>query len=142
MNLTILMTEARKFSKCYDAAMKKAGAAVGLSLIEANIITFLQNNPKHDTVSDIAELRKLPKSNVSTGVELLIEKGLLTRRQDEKDRRRAHLSLTPEAAETVESMMAAQSRFFSRVFRDFTEDDERQLIYLLRRLSENIDVNV
>lgn len=142
MNITVLLTEARKFSKCYDAYMRKAGAAVGLSLIEVNIITFLQNNPGHDTVSDIADLRKLPKSNVSTGVDLLVGKGFLSRSQDKKDRRRAHLSLTPEAAETVESMRAAQNRFFSRVFRDFTEEDERQLIYLLRRLSENIDVNI
>ena len=43
--------------------------------------------------ADIVERRMLPKGNVSAGVETLVQKGLLMRRQDQTDRRKIHLSL-------------------------------------------------
>ena len=45
--------------------------------MEIKIISFLYNNPEKDTAADIAELRMLPKRNISKAVESLIKKGFL-----------------------------------------------------------------
>lgn len=48
------------------------------------------------SVSDIADARQISRSAVSQAAELLVEKGLITRRQEADDRRFVHLALTPE----------------------------------------------
>jgi DNA-binding MarR family transcriptional regulator len=48
------------------------------------------------SVSDIADARQTSRSAVSQAAELLVEKGLITRRQEADDRRFVHLALTPE----------------------------------------------
>ena len=53
-----------------------------LTIIEADIISFLQHNPGKDTAMDIVELRMLSKGAVSKAVESLIQKGILQRHPD------------------------------------------------------------
>ena len=79
---TDLLLCIRKIVKLYDSMLKPVCDHYRLTLIEANIISFLQNNPGKDTAGDIAELRMLSKGNVSQAVESLIQKALLQRQQD------------------------------------------------------------
>ena len=75
--------------KLYDSMLKPVCERYTLALIEATIISFLYNNPPaRDTAADIVEYRMLSKGNVSQAVESLIQKGLLQRCQDTRDRRR------------------------------------------------------
>ena len=86
-----------------------------LSLIEANIISFLYNNPGKDTAGDIVELRMLAKGNVSQAVEALIRKSLLQRRQDNADRRKIHLSLLPAADPITRDMDTIRQQFHEEI---------------------------
>ena len=54
--------------KLYDSLLKRACDQYSLSPVEITIISFLHNNPSQDTAGEIAELRSLPKGNVSQGV--------------------------------------------------------------------------
>ena len=90
---TTLLTNMRRTIKLYDSMLKSVCEHYDLTLMEAAIISFLYNNPGKDTAADIVELRMLAKSNVSQAVESLIQKSLLYRTQDTKDRRKIHLSL-------------------------------------------------
>ena len=94
---TDFLVTIRRIIKLYDNMLKGVCQQYQLSLIEANIISFLYNNPGKDTAGDIVELRMLAKGNVSQAVEALIRKSLLQRRQDNADRRKIHLSLLPAA---------------------------------------------
>jgi DNA-binding MarR family transcriptional regulator len=47
------------------------------------------------SVCDIAEARQISRPAVSQAAEILVEKGLITRRQEADDRRFVHLALTP-----------------------------------------------
>ena len=67
----------RAAMKFQDSLLKQLSETYGLTLIEANVITFLHNNPGKDTAADITELRMLSKGNVSQAVESLIQKALL-----------------------------------------------------------------
>jgi DNA-binding MarR family transcriptional regulator len=53
------------------------------------------------SVSDIADARQTSRSAVSQAAELLVEKGLVTRKQESGDRRFVHLALTPQGEDLL-----------------------------------------
>ena len=83
----------RSLLRLYDKMLKQVCTEHDLTVIEADIISFLQNNPGKDTAADIVELRLLSKGAVSKAVESLIQKSLLERIPDTEDRRRIHLKI-------------------------------------------------
>ena len=85
---TELFMGMRSLFRLYDKMLKRVCTEYDLTVIEGDIISFLQNNPGKDTAVDIVELRMLSKGAVSKGVDALIRKGLLERIPDTKDRRR------------------------------------------------------
>lgn len=103
----------RRINRLYGAMQKPVCQRCGLAPLEATILGFLHNNPTKDTAAEIAECRLLAKGNVSIAVESLIQKGLLRRRQDREDRRKIHLSLTPQAAPAVQAIDRLDQRFCS-----------------------------
>ena len=67
---TELFMGMRSLFRLYDKMLKKVCTEHDLTLIEADIISFLQNNPGKDTAADIVELRLLSKGAVSKGLNL------------------------------------------------------------------------
>jgi len=53
------------------------------------------------SVSELADVRQISRSAISQSVELLVEKRLITRRQEAGDRRFVHLALTPQGEELL-----------------------------------------
>ncbi len=47
------------------------------------------------TISDLAAVKQISRPAISQGVDTLVEKGLISRRQETDDRRFVHLQLTP-----------------------------------------------
>ncbi len=56
------------------------------------------------SVSDIANARQISRSAVSQAAEQLVEKGLISRRQEAGDRRFVHLALTPEGENLLDKV--------------------------------------
>ncbi len=106
-------------------------------LIEGTIISFLHNHPGKDTAADIVELRMLSKGNVSQAVESLIQKSLLKRSLDPQDRRKIHLSLTPEAQPMIESLENLWQEFEDQVFFGISEEEKALFDRLNDRIREN-----
>ena len=73
---TELFMGIRSLFRLYDKMLKKVCTEHDLTVIEADVISFLQNNPSKDTAADIVELRMLSKGAVSKAVESLIQKSL------------------------------------------------------------------
>lgn len=134
----ILLANIRRIVKLYDSMLKPVCERYTLALIEATIISFLYNNPGRDTAADIVEYRMLSKGNVSQAVESLIQKGLLQRCQDTRDRRRIHLSLTGKARPITDEIERVRQIFQDQIFRDFSEEEERQFARYNERIAENI----
>ena len=129
----------RRMGRLYDQLLRRACRSWGLNQLEATIISFLHNNPGLDTAGDIAELRKLPKGNVSQGVEALIGRGLLLRRPDPRDRRKIRLSLTPAADPIVARIADCQRQFFEELFRDFTPEERAAYSAYMDRMMKNAE---
>ena len=136
-NTTSLLANFRRIIKLYDTMLKPVCGHYDLTQIEATIISFLYNNPGKDTAADIVELRMLSKGNVSRAVESLIQKSLLTRRQDTADRRRVHLSLTPDTRPITKEIETVRQNFRQCIFAGFTPEEQEQFHLFNERIAEN-----
>lgn len=132
-----LLVGIRRIIRLYEDTVRPVCDTYQITQIETDILAFLHNNPGKDTAKDIVELRMLQKGNVSQAVERLIQRGILSRRQDEKDRRRIHLSLTPSGTEIADAILTARKQFLSRLFKDFSEKE--LLLYL--KLNQKLFAN-
>ena len=65
MSSTELWMGLRSLIRLYDKMLKKVCTEHDLTVIEADVISFLRNNPGKDTAVDIVELRRLSKGAVS-----------------------------------------------------------------------------
>lgn len=134
---TELFMGIRSLFRLYDKMLKKVCTEHELTLIEADIISFLQNNPPKDTAADIVELRMLSKGAVSKAVESLIQKSLLERIPDKEDRRKIHLRLKPEAGPVTESIDEVREEFLNTILEGFTKEEQELHRKLFNRLFEN-----
>ena len=113
----------RSLLRLYDKMLKEVCTAHDLTVLEADVISFLQNNPGKDTAADIVELRLLSKGAVSKAVESLLQKSLLERIPDTKDRRKIHLKLKSEAGPITDCIDAVREEFLNIVLDGFTKEE-------------------
>ena len=135
---TVFLVNIRRIIKLHEYMLKEICEQYGLTLIEATIISFLHNNPGKDTAADIVEIRMVSKGNVSQAVESLIQKSMLERRQDTRDRRRIHLSLTTEARPITDDIETVRETFRKQIFRGFSAEEQQQFVWFNERIAENI----
>lgn len=128
----------RQIIKLHEHMLKVVCENYQLTLIEAKVISFLYNNPEKDTAADIVELRMLAKGNVSQAVESLIQKSLLQRKQDAKDRRKMHLSLLPQASPITKAMDAVWRDFHSEIFFGLTQPQREQFEKINEQIMKNV----
>lgn len=138
MNITDLLVLMQRIGKMHEQMLKELCRKYDLSLIEAKIITFLHNNPGKDTAGDIVELRMLSKGNVSQAIDLLCQKGLLTKASDPLDRRKTHLSLLPSCQEVTGAIDHFQMSFYHDLFEGFSLEEFQMFLSLNERLASNV----
>ena len=127
------------FNKLYSGSINVVAAEFGMSKVEVDVLLFLHNNPQYDTARDIVEYRHIAKSYVSKAVELLVKRGALSIREDEKDRRISHLEVTKEAAVPLKKAQEAQVGVMEKIFRGITEEEKQMFEKILCRMSSNLE---
>lgn len=132
-----ILLSIRMLLKLYEQILSEIPTDYKLSLMEIKIISFLHNNPGQDTIGDIAELRRLPKGNVSQGVESLVQKSLLVRTPDKADRRKVHLSLTSNAAPLVTEIEKTKDIFVARAYEGLSEEEIEQFCQITQHVMKN-----
>lgn len=138
MNIsTELWTGIRSVFHLYDKMLKKVCAEHHLTVVEAEVVSFIQNNPEKDTATDIVELRRLSKGAVSKAVESLIQKSLLERIPDTEDRRRIHLKLGPKAKPITEMIDEVRKEFLDTILEGITEEELKLHVRFLSRMFHN-----
>lgn len=134
---TELFTGLRSLFRLYDKLLKKVCMEHDLTVIEADIISFLQNNPSRDTAADIVELRMLSKGAVSKGVDSLIRKSLLERIPDTEDRRKIHLKLMPQSGPVTVTVDEVRNEFLETVLEGFTKEELEMQNRFMKKLFDN-----
>jgi MarR family transcriptional repressor of emrRAB len=70
---------------------------------------------------------------------MLVKRGLITRRASESDRRRVQLQITANGRRLVRKMLPPLFPHLAVMFAGFSDNDKRTLDRLLRRLADNLD---
>jgi DNA-binding MarR family transcriptional regulator len=73
----------------------------GISLEQFHLLRHIRQG--YQSVRDLAEKRQVSPAAISQGIENLVQKGLVTRRQEGEDRRCVLLELTPYARKVLDA---------------------------------------
>lgn len=96
-----------------------------------------------DTVSALAEANRTTRPAVSKAVDVLVNKGLVSRLPDERDRRHIHLTLTPEGQRLLEAVYAQAESWLRDKFQSLSPDELaalRQALPILQKAFENSNI--
>lgn len=113
----------------------------GLSPNEIEVLMFLYHC-KSDTAREIAQSLGTSRSLVSKSVDLLVKKGYVEARQDEKDRRVIHLILLPKAENTVERLSRAREEFMARLCHGITPEEVEVFQTVMQKLWKNAQMSL
>ena len=133
-----MMVWAQSVKQLCTRSMEPMMAAFDLTMMEIGIILFLAESPACDTCRDIADNLLLAKSNVSTAVERLVQKGFVAREPDQLDRRKVHLTLLPAALPLVRQGQATRENLLAELMAGFTPEEIGQMERLEQKLLEQI----
>ena len=81
-----------------------AAEQFGISVEQFHVLRHIRKGLT--SVRDIAEARQISRPAISQAAELLVAKGLITRREAAGDRRFVHLALTPAGEALLEGIFA------------------------------------
>lgn len=129
----------RSFIKFYTKICEDVCVKHSLTQLELDVLAFLQNHPTQDTAKDIVEIRMFTKSNVSQAVEQLYKRGFIVGKLDDKDKRKIHLILQPEANDILKDIRILQKKFADSIIKGFSTDEQELLGNFLLRISQNIN---
>ncbi len=90
------------------------------------------------TIGGVAAFMGVSNAAASKGVDRLVKRHLLSRKELEKDRRVMHLSLTNHGREVLGAYEASRKKRLVEVFGDFPEGELEQASALMDRLSARI----
>ncbi|MDO5423102.1 MAG: MarR family transcriptional regulator [Eubacteriales bacterium] len=119
--------DAKRVARIEEAMMVKG---------ESNVLLYLADYEEGVLAGQIARELGLSASRGTNILNSLEKKGLVIRRNDAEDRRKVYISLTEEGKKT---MMAHYNEFvsdFEEVFRELGEEDAKEYIRILKRLTE------
>lgn len=122
----------------YGSYRKKIMSRFSLSAAETDILMFLSNNPQYDTAADISRIRRIPKSQVSTSVKSLCEKGYLCTDYKDNNRKSIHLSLSQSALPVTDYGKTVQTEFEAMLFSGFSEEEKTEFEKLHIKIADNI----
>lgn len=97
-----------------------------------------------DTVSALAEANRTTRPAVSKAVDVLVNKGLVSRLPDERDRRHIHLTLTPEGQRLLEAVYAQAESWLRDKFQSLSPAELaalRQALPILQKAFENSNIS-
>jgi DNA-binding MarR family transcriptional regulator len=109
----------------------------GLSLIQFHILRHIRKGAH--SASEIAELLQISRPAISQALEQLVEKGLVTRRQDTGDRRFVQLDLTDSGGSLLNSVFGKSRRWMAEKMCDLHPDDLETLIRAMSILKKTFD---
>lgn len=93
-------------------------------------VDALQFLSRHDPncVGDLASGLGISYPAATKAVDRLVAKGLVTRREGERDRRQSELTLTPEGRELVETLKVARRERLDAIFARMSGEDQKAML--------------
>ena len=93
----------------------------------------LSNKGSECSMSELADRIQQSSATMTGIIDRLVEKGWVTRRRSEEDRRAVYVSLTANGQNLLRRVTAERRQIVMETLHKMTADDVEQLIQLLRR---------
>jgi len=113
----------------------------GVSLTQCHAIVEI-GRAKSISLIDLSELLNLDNSTMSRTVNNLVNKGLVERELDKKDRRYVTIKLSDEGIKVFENIELSMNSFYSKVFQSISGEKQEQVLESMQILLEAISKNV
>lgn len=124
--------------RAYAKAMDGVCAHHNLTRMELAVLLFLASNPEYDTASELASARCVAKSHISTAINALMARGLITGEHRHGNRKTVHLALTDSAAAIIADGQETQQNLFAAMTAGLTEAQQELLHTTILRLVDNL----
>ena len=131
--------EHKTITRYYEMKVSGVCEKYRLRQLEYDIIMFIYNNPEYNTAADIVAVRKSTKSHVSISLKSLESKGLISRKQDESNKKRIEIFLTPTAEPIIAEGLQTQKQFAEDVLQGLSEEERAACIRAFRKIHHNAD---
>jgi DNA-binding MarR family transcriptional regulator len=92
-----------------------------ISVEQFHILRYIRRG--YDSVSELAEARKISRPAVSQGVDALVTKGLVTRRQSQEDRRCVELELSQEGDALLDHVFQNTRGWMKSILESFSQEE-------------------
>lgn len=102
-----------------------------------NILTALYESDGRLTMKEIAKKIGKDKSTVTALVNKLIGLGYIKKDKCDIDKRVTYISLTDKAIDIKDKFDFISSQVKETAYKDFTEEEKKEFLRLLRKLSKN-----
>lgn len=117
--------------------MIRALDSTGLSFVQVKTLATIDGSGGGDvSVNQIADLLGVSLPSASRAIEVLVQKGLVTRVEDPADRRVRQISLTGDGQGLVDEIVASRVEGLERFIGELTPAERRKLDAALELLLE------
>ncbi|MGM9986932.1 MAG: MarR family winged helix-turn-helix transcriptional regulator [Bacillaceae bacterium] len=123
---TFFRMGATHFSKEYKAL------SIGSGQYQFLIQLYLQNGISHDKLT---ELMNVDKATTTRAIDKLEKSGFVEKKQDEHDKRKFKLYLTPYALSQKAHILSIAHRWEEQLSSNLTLEEKEQLLLLLRKMA-------
>ncbi|MHB2016680.1 MAG: MarR family winged helix-turn-helix transcriptional regulator [Candidatus Xenobia bacterium] len=115
-------------------AMGRSYSAHGLSDSAFNVLMILRSSPGGLPLSELGALLLVSRANVTGLVDCLVQKGLVERATDDKDRRIRIARIQPAGEALLEELLPSHYELIRELLADLGTDEKRQIVELLHKL--------
>jgi DNA-binding MarR family transcriptional regulator len=117
----------------------RAAAAEKFRLSEEQFQVLRLIRAGKGSVSQVAAARHITRPAISQAVDALVQRGLLTRTQDEDDRRHMQLALTDSGRETMDAVFKATRAWMRSRMAGFSERELENVIRAMETLRKMLE---
>ena len=123
------------YLKDAEAAMR---AVADVTASEGRILQFLGERGVPLRIGEIAHELQLPAATITRSCKKLVEAGLLSREDDERDRKAVPMALTPAGATETARIDAALDKLAEREYWSVFAGPHREIAYAIREIFRNV----
>lgn len=128
----------RRIIRATDAAAKDLARATELTTSQLLVLNILENGGPH-TIGELVREVNLAQATVTTLVDRLEERGLVSRSRGEIDRRKVQVALLPSAAEVLRRAPTLLQTIFLRNFAQLSDWEQSLIVASLERVAHMLN---
>ena len=138
MKLTVemILRSLNQIRRVYVDRLQERMPEENLSPNEISILILLSNNPHITTAAQLCVLLGVSKSLISRSVERLTRRGILCARQDTRDHRLIHLTLSERSKPLIDHLQEEIAVINHSVLADISEAEITQMAATMRKITE------